>query len=165
MSIITRTPLPRAARNVPARRNDVEIRLNRFDCRYRQLVRKFAAQHERLAELALSFPALLFLLAVRQQDGAFDAIVAGVLGAKNWPFWRARPAFRYGCGNSRPRRFPDPSRRCPTAMRFAGRWGIIFPARHFVARSGCARLATPTRWRMNRSPCGLHRKSFATPNG
>ena len=49
-------------RNAPTRAL-IERRLARFDVRYRDRIRALAGQHSRLADLALSFPALLFALA------------------------------------------------------------------------------------------------------
>lgn len=68
-----------APRGISSRRDLVEKRLLRFDRRYREQVCRLAERHERLADLALSFPALLFVLALKTSRFDSDPAVAGVL--------------------------------------------------------------------------------------
>jgi len=70
-----------AARRVSKRSCAPESRLRRFPHRHRPAVQALAARDTRLADLAVSFPALLFALAVPRAgfapEGLIDRVIAG----------------------------------------------------------------------------------------
>lgn len=89
----------RADARASARRRLLERRLDRFFARYRPCVRALAERHPRLEDLALSFPALLFALAVPRagSDAArgIDLVIAGaklseVAACAGVPMWLRR---------------------------------------------------------------------------
>ena len=85
-----------APRRVAGRFDLLERRLRRYDPRFQEAVRALAAQHSRIADLAASFPALLFALAVprRGLDPACalarvidGATLTEVAAAAELPMW------------------------------------------------------------------------------
>jgi hypothetical protein len=57
----------------------LERQLARFSKPYNQRVRVFAARHPRLADLALSFPALLFALAAPRRNFNPEPVIERVI--------------------------------------------------------------------------------------
>lgn len=92
---MTSNPL-RAPRRETARCDLLERRLRRYHARFQPAVRALAMRHARIADLAASFPALLFALAVprpgldpapaiaRVIDGRSLAEVAALAGVPRW---------------------------------------------------------------------------------
>ncbi len=75
-----RRPLPKR-RQLPS----IASQLARFHRRQRTAVCGIAGRHSRLADLARSFPALLFKLAVRSPRLDADAVIAAVIAGKPLP--------------------------------------------------------------------------------
>ena len=74
--------VPAVASGIGVRRRvDAATRLRRFPVRYRNAVKDVAGRHHRLADLARSFPALLFALAVPRPgfdpSHVIDGVIAG----------------------------------------------------------------------------------------
>jgi hypothetical protein len=64
------------------RRAIAEKQLRRFAARHRTAVRALAAQHERISDLAVSFPALLFALAVPRNGFSPDTSIACTIAGR-----------------------------------------------------------------------------------
>jgi hypothetical protein len=72
--------VPAAASDVGVRgRVDATTRLRRFPTRYRNALNEVADHHHRLADLAQSFPALLFAVAVPRPGFDPSPVIGGVL--------------------------------------------------------------------------------------
>lgn len=92
---MTSNPMPAPCRG--AGRSDLlERRLRRYDPRYQSAVRALAREHSRIADLAASFPALLFALAVPRRGfdpaSAIACVIdgtslAGVAARAGLPIW------------------------------------------------------------------------------
>jgi hypothetical protein len=94
-----RSKLLRAPAGGTAHSDLVERRLQRYCPRFRGAVRVLAMRHSRIADLAVSFPALLFALAVPRPGldpaGALDLAIEGaalaeVAAAADVPMWLRR---------------------------------------------------------------------------
>jgi hypothetical protein len=88
--------LLRAPRRVAARSDMVERQLRRYHSRFQGVVRALAMRHSRIADLAASFPALLFALAVPRPglnpEPALTRVIDGltlveVAAAADVPMW------------------------------------------------------------------------------
>jgi hypothetical protein len=79
MQIASQYAVARADERVRARPDLVERRLARFQRRFRPQVLALAARHPRLKDLALSFPALLFALAVPRAGYDRERVCARVI--------------------------------------------------------------------------------------
>jgi hypothetical protein len=125
----------------------VERRLRRYDQRFQERVRALAGRHRRLAELAVSFPALLFALAAPRRGidvargiaraiaGASLAQVAAIARIPLWLRWLppeafARPIPELPDGQMLRRRIanhlPGATKRAPVwlqAVADAAQWG------------------------------------------
>lgn len=128
-TVVMTSNLALALRQGAGRSDLLERRLRRYHPRFRETVRALSMRHSRIADLAASFPALLFALAVprpgldpapalaRVIDGLAlaDAAVAAEV-----PLWlRKLPA----------EALVQPFHGCPTASCFVGRSRTIFRAR------------------------------------
>jgi hypothetical protein len=69
-----------ASSDVARARPDIEKRLRRFPLRHRRAVKAMAERHIRVADLAISFPALLFALAVPRSGFDPTPIIGAVIG-------------------------------------------------------------------------------------
>jgi hypothetical protein len=67
----------------PAQQRPIEFALNRFARKYRALVHREAAHSFALADLALSFPALLFVIAVKHPGIDADALRQRVIAGQS----------------------------------------------------------------------------------
>jgi hypothetical protein len=68
-----------ASDDVARARPDIEKRLRRFSLRHRAAVKAIAERHLRLVDLAISFPALLFALAVPRSGFDRTPIIGAVI--------------------------------------------------------------------------------------
>jgi hypothetical protein len=92
-SNLLRAPVRRSARS-----DLLERQFRRYSSHYQGAVRALAAQHPRVADLAVSFPALLFALAVprpgldpaRAIERAFEGVGLAEVAAANVPLWLRR---------------------------------------------------------------------------
>jgi hypothetical protein len=143
-----------APRRVAGRFDLLERRLRRYDPRFQATVRALAARHSRIADLAVSFPALLFALAVprrgldpapalaRVVDGAGLAEAAA---AAELPMWTRKLP---------PEAFARPIARLPDGELFRRRSQTTCRDLRSLRRHGCRRWLTLPNGRMSRRRCG-----------
>lgn len=129
-----------------ARADLLERRLNRFQPRFRSRVRALADRHPRLKDLAASFPALLFALAVPRAGfdhaRAIEQVIEGlrlrqIAATARVPTWLRR----FG-----PEPFAAPIPTLPDGELFCRQIGYLAPRSPRDLRSWLAAISTASDW-------------------
>lgn len=107
----------------------VESQLQRFHRRQRMAVAEIARRHPRLADLALSFPALLFTLAARRPGVDSEAVLAGVIAGRPLPELAAAAKLPLWTRKLPPETFRYPIPHLPDGEVFQRRIGNHVPKR------------------------------------
>lgn len=139
-------PLRLPATTGHAAQRRLEKQLRRFDKRYRTPLTSMASRHRRLADLAFSFPALLFALCVRRKgfpaSAVIDAVIRGdslkdVAALAGLPLWlRKLP----------PEMFVGPIPRLPDGEVFRRRISNALPKRKSAKRRWLAIVVFTAYW-------------------
>jgi hypothetical protein len=131
LSILRAASVPPARK--PLAKPDLQKQLKRFVYRYRNTVRHIARQHKALADLAFSFPALLFALACPHKKLDRAAVIQAVIWGvplkqlaklAQIPFWMAKLP---------PEAFDQPLQAVPDDLVFNARVGNALPEKPKLA--------------------------------
>jgi hypothetical protein len=135
---------PRARNAVHQRR--IEMALQAFHRRYRQVVRQEAARHFALADLALSFPALLFVVAVPHARSDADALRRAVISGQSLKALARLAGLPLWLRQIRPAAFEAPLGVLPCGDLVARQMANFIPARGKHHARWLWRVSWASRW-------------------
>ncbi|HTW35953.1 MAG TPA: hypothetical protein VMD53_15140 [Rhizomicrobium sp.] len=134
MNSLALRAIPRVGAPVVARSKNLEQRLRRFPARVRPRVLALAARHPRLADLAASFPALLFALAVPNGRFRAEAVIQDVIAGRDLKFLAERAGLAMWMRKLKPEMLQRPLPALPIGHEFSRRIvNHIPPQAKFVA--------------------------------
>jgi hypothetical protein len=146
MNSLALRAIPRAGASLVARRNNLERQLRRFGADVQPRVRALASRHPRLADLAASFPALLFSLAI--PGGRFDAepIIADVIAGHALKSLSGRAGIALWIRKLQPEALVRPLPMLPLEAEFAKRIVNHIPRQPKIVADWLDTVAFAARW-------------------
>jgi hypothetical protein len=146
MNSLALRAMPRAGAPVAARPDNLECQLRRFRAEVQPRVRALAARHSRLADLAASFPALLFALAVPNGRFRAEAVIANVIAGRTLKSLSEQAGIALWMRKLRPETLVRPLPTLPMNARFAKRIVNHIPRQPKIVADWLDAVAFAARW-------------------